>query len=293
MIKNSAFRFFGAMILASAMLSNLASAADGPTLHEVYQAADSGKMSEAQDMMQKVLRDHPNSAKAHFVEAELLAKQGRFASAETELANAERLEPGLAFAKPAAVQELKSLLAKAHAQEARSRPQAYSPAPSINQDGNGSSMPWGMIILGAGVVALIVFLVRRSNNGQVAYAPAGNRYGSVSPMQQTYAPNGYPQGYPQQPGMPAGGGIGSGIVGGLATGAAVGAGIVAGEALMHHFTDGDRRERSSSFSDQYLNNSDTSMDLTRNDDMGGADFGIADNSSWDDAGSGGSDDWDN
>ncbi|HTD04739.1 tetratricopeptide repeat protein [Undibacterium sp.] len=287
MIKKIAFRSFAAMMLACAMLSNFASAADDPTLHQVYQAAESGKMGEAQDMMQKVLRDHPNSAKAHFVEAELLAKQGRFANAETELSTAERLEPGLPFAKPAAVQELKSLFSKAHAQEARSQSQAYSPAAAIGQGGTNSGMPWGMIILGAGAVALIVFLVRRSNNSQAVYAPAGSRYGSVNPMQQTYAPNGYPQ----QPGMPAGGGIGSGIVGGLATGAAVGAGIVAGEALMHHFTDGDRRER---LSDQYLNNNNAPVDLTRNDDMGGTDFGITDSSSWDDAsGGGGSDDWDN
>ncbi|MES2104480.1 MAG: tetratricopeptide repeat protein [Pseudomonadota bacterium] len=287
MIKNNVFRSLAAIMLASAMLANVASAADEPTLHQVYQAAEFGKMGEAQDMMQKVLRDHPNSAKAHFVEAELLAKQGRFANAETEFATAEKLAPGLPFAKPESVQELKNLFAKSHAQQGRVQSQAYAPAPAGSQGSTDSGMPWGIIILGAGAIALIVFLVRRSSNSQSVYAPAGSRYGSVNPMQQGYAPNGYPQ----QTGMPAGGGMGSGIMGGLATGAAVGAGIVAGEALMHHFTDGERRER---LSDQYLNNNDAPIDLTRNDDMGGTDFGVADNSSWDDAGgSGGSDDWDN
>lgn len=288
MIKNTIFRSFAVMALASAMLSGTAMAADDPTLHQVYQAAESGKMAEAQEMMQKVLRDHPNSGKAHFVEAELLAKQGRFSSAETELATAERLDPGLPFAKPAAVQDLKSLFAKAHTQQSGTLSPVYTPSQVSSENNAGTSMPWGIIILGAGVIALIVFFVRRNNGSQQVYA-GGGRYGSVNPMPQPgYAPGTYGA-YPQQA---TSGGIGSGIVGGLATGAAVGAGIVAGEALMHHFTDGDRSERSSGMANQYLNNNDTPVDLTRNDDMGGNDFGVSDASSWDDGDSSGGD-WDN
>lgn len=60
------------------------------TMHQVYLAAEAGKFNEAQSMMDKVLLDHPNSAKAHFVEAELLAKRGLFrnAGAELHIANA-------------------------------------------------------------------------------------------------------------------------------------------------------------------------------------------------------------
>ncbi|MES2069482.1 MAG: tetratricopeptide repeat protein [Pseudomonadota bacterium] len=272
--------------MSSAALSNFAVAADEPTLHQVYQAAEAGKLNEAQDMMHKVLREHPNSAKAHFVEAELLAKQGRFANAETELANAERLAPGLPFAKPVAVQELKTLLAASHAPQGRQQSQVYSTAAAGDAGGTSPGLPWGMIILGAGAIALVVYFVRRSNASQAGYAAGSGRYGSVNPMQQGYGTSAYPQ----QPGVPAGGGLGSGIMGGLATGAAVGAGIVAGEALMHHFTDSDRRERSSQ---PYLNDNSAPLDLTRNDDMGGNDFGVTDSSSWDDAGGGGgSNDWD-
>ena len=85
--------------LAAASFMAAGASAQDPTLHQVYQAAQSGNFSEAQRMMDQVLHDHPNSAKAHYVEAELLAKQGRFAAAESELATAERLEPGLPFAK--------------------------------------------------------------------------------------------------------------------------------------------------------------------------------------------------
>ena len=84
------------IFLAVASFIAAGAAAQEPTLHEVYQAAQAGNFAEAQRMMDQVLRDHPNSAKAHYVEAELLAKQGRFAAAESELATAERLEAGRA-----------------------------------------------------------------------------------------------------------------------------------------------------------------------------------------------------
>ena len=61
------------MVLAFVLASISAQAAD-PSLNQVYQAAQSGNLGGALGMMDQVLRDHPNSAKAHFVEAELLAK---------------------------------------------------------------------------------------------------------------------------------------------------------------------------------------------------------------------------
>ncbi|MDL2357980.1 MAG: tetratricopeptide repeat protein, partial [Pseudomonadota bacterium] len=81
--------------------------AQDASIKQVFQAAEAGKFIEAQAMMDKVLRDHPNSGKAHFIEAELLAKQGKFTQAGAELATAERLAPGLPFAKPAAVASLR------------------------------------------------------------------------------------------------------------------------------------------------------------------------------------------
>src|ERR1700688_2633863 len=78
------------------------------TIHQVYEAAEAGRFNDAQSMMDKVLHDHPNSAKAHFVEAELLGKQDRFREAEIELSTAERLQPGLSFANPQKLQELRA-----------------------------------------------------------------------------------------------------------------------------------------------------------------------------------------
>lgn len=73
---------------------------------------------------------------------------------------------------------------------------------------------------------------------------------------------------------PAGGGIGSSIISGLATGATVGTAMVAGEVLVHHILDGNKSGTNSAepVSDAWDSSSDN---------MGGADFGIVDNVSWD------------
>jgi len=93
------------VLLFFALCFTAPSFAEGePTMHDVYLAAEAGRFNDAQSMMDKVLRDHPNSAKAHFVEAEILAKQGLFSNAGSELDTAERLQPGLAFVKPETLQ---------------------------------------------------------------------------------------------------------------------------------------------------------------------------------------------
>jgi hypothetical protein len=216
-------------------------------------------------MMQKVLQDHPNSGKAHYVEAELLAKQGHLAAAGTELNTAERLAPGLAFAKPQAVQELKARIA-----DVRPNPVSVDGARSPNGE-----FPWTMLLLGIASIGLIFFLFRAMssrNSPATNYMPASpSAYpgGASGPMGQPY-PGGMPN-------APAGGGLGSGIMSGLVTGAAVGAGMVAGEALVHHFMDGN--------SAGAVNHTAPVADSwgASSNDMGGNDFGIADNSSsWDD-----------
>ena len=65
-----------------------------------------GHLDQAQQMMTQVLADHPTSAKAHYVQAELYAKEGKISPARSELGTAERLNPGLTSFSPRSVQEL-------------------------------------------------------------------------------------------------------------------------------------------------------------------------------------------
>jgi hypothetical protein len=251
-------------------------------MHQVYLAAESGKFNEAQAMMDKVLRDHPNSAKAHFVEAELLAKQGLFSSAGAELNTAERLQPGLPFAKPEALQNLKSRIASV-SNEVKQPNSTRQNIPSNVKDW----MPLILLILG--VISLIVLIIGFISRRNPKMIPANSYPGNVPGPNMS--PVG-PSGTGSVMGQPGTGGMGSGILGSLATGAALGAGVVAGEALVHHFIDGDKNnvipEQPSHDSSPWS----TSSNVNDTDDMGGTDFGIADNSSWDDDGaSDGGDDW--
>ncbi len=280
----------GVSFAAVAALSSASvMAATEPTMHEVYQAAQAGHYIEAQDMMDQVLKAHPNSAKAHFAEAELLAKQGKLNQARTELGAAERLQPGLAFAKPQAVSNLKTLIESPNTPV---KAAAYSPVAQQVGFAGGSvpsrGLPWGLILGGLGLLAFMAFAMRfmqQRTAAPVPYYPQGfGNQGVAQPFGAGMSGGAGPMGM-------GGSGVGSGIMGGLATGAALGAGMVAGEALMHHFTDSGSVNPSqvlppqAGFSDNLSNNWNLPAD-----DMGGNDFGMSDNSSWD-SGGGSDDSW--
>jgi len=243
-----------------------------PTIHQVYQTAKSGDLNGAHQMVEQVLQAHPESAKAHFVDAEILVRQGNVSDAKNELAKAEQLAPGLPFAKPQSVQNLKQHL------QSPSTSSLNSSIVEANQI-NNHSIPWMMIIMALCAVLLIWLAIRafasRNTNGYPAQYNGGNPTSGVNPNNPN-GPSGFGGGqpYPQQ-----GSGLGGGIMSGLATGAAAGAGFVAGEALMHHFMD----EPSTSTHDNTNNAPIVNNEPTN--DMGGNDFGVNDNSSWDDSSS--------
>jgi uncharacterized protein len=254
-----------------------------PTVDQIYQAERSGHVAEAQQMMEQVLRDHPESGKAHYVQAELFAHQNQIARARAELARAEQLSPGLPKENPQSVQELKSQLGLTPRE---GRPLGMSPAPSA------SHFPWGTVLILALVVGVFWVIFRRRRNNTYVQYPSG-----PAPMggPGAYGPGG-PVGYGPGGGvMGGGGGIGSNIAGGLAGGLAAGAGIVAGEELAHHFLDGGQRTAVPAPAEDW-NNANPA-----NSDMGGSDFGVNDPGSWDDSsgggnsdgggGGGGGDDW--
>ncbi|HEY2144843.1 MAG TPA: hypothetical protein VGH12_02155 [Steroidobacteraceae bacterium] len=247
-----------------------------PSMNQIYDAAAAGHLDQAQQMITTVLADHPNSAKAHYVQAELYAKEGKASMARVELGIAERLSPGLPSFNPRSVQELKSQLGLSASERGLARP-VVSDAPRTG------GFPWGALLIGVVVVGLLMLIFRRRNTYN-SYPPgAGPGMGG--------APGGAPGAYgPGYGPAPMGGGIGSGIAGGLASGLAVGAGVVAGEELAHHFLDGGRRDGG------VIPAADAAEAPMSNNDMGGADFGANDSSSWDDGGGfggggGGGDDW--
>lgn len=239
------FSFTGAIVFAE----NL------PSVHQIYETAKNGDLAKAHSMVEEVLKVHPQSAKAHFLDAEILVRQGDLSQAKSELAEAERLSPGLSFAKPQSVQNIKERLS------GNDRNTMINTIASHAEHSKPKPFPWMMAIVVIGAVLLFVFIIKsmfsRQNNTAQSY-PATVAQGNSS---------GYSggQSYPQ-----SGGGLGSNMMSGLATGVAAGAGIVAGEALMHHFMDN---------SESTNNIPSESNNIQSSDD---SDFGVTDSSSWTD-----------
>jgi hypothetical protein len=268
-------------LLCGAMLAysggaTLAAGADA-TRDQVYQAVRSGHIAEAEQMINQVLLDRPQSSRAHYIAAEVYARAGDYARARAELSTAEQLEPGLPRENPNSVGELRDELSSARV------PQAFTVVRPHERGG----LPWGFIILVALGLGAVWLIARR--RAQMYQGYPGNVPPPV-PGQPGYGPGVGPGPY-----YPGGGG-GSGLMGSLGTGLAIGAGVAAGEELVHHVLDGNHPAGGviSSASADELGSAPPP-----NSDMGGQNFGESDSGSWDDSsgggfdsgGGGGGDDW--
>ncbi|BDX21675.1 hypothetical protein TUM22923_09960 [Polynucleobacter sp. TUM22923] len=254
---------------ATVLLTSNAAFAEA-TLPEVYQAIQSGQMAKADAMMKEVLQNHPNSAKANYVAAELYLKEGKLELARNYFVKAENLAPGLPFAKAESVQKLQT--------------QLLSGAPSIASTSNPASifsspLFWGLIAILA--IGITIVMKRRAKDAvQVYNAPSAGYPGTSG------GPTPYP-GAPGSPGVagtPAAGGMGGGLMGSLATGAALGAGMYAGQALASNLFGGHGNTNSGA---DHAGNSN--MNQVSGPASIDPNFGVRDTSSWDD---GGASSWD-
>jgi hypothetical protein len=243
MLKN--FRTSCILVLAVACAAPLLAATD-PTMDQVYEAVRAGHVVQAEQMMTQVLRRHPESAKAHYVAAEVYARAGDSPLARQELSTAQSLAPGLPFVRAESLQALQRQLAQE--QPVRMRPGYSNPRPSF-------SMGTVLVVLG-GVFILWLMFRRRATPASV----------------YSQYPGAVPAGGGMGPGY-GGSGMGSGIAGGLASGLAVGAGVVAGEELARHFLD-----RPSGTLPEGV------QPGPENGDMSGNDFGVSNSNSWEDGG---------
>ena len=238
-------------VSASAVLltSNLAFAE--ASLPEVSQAIQSGQLAKADAMMKEVLQNHPNSAKAHYIAAELYIKEGKLDAARNAFSKAENLAPGLPFAQAESVQKLQVQLSNGSGNSVASTSSIFS-----------NPLFWGLIaILVVGII--IVMRRRKAEAVQVYNAPTANGPYSGAP------------GTPGYPGAPAAG-AGSGLMGSLATGAALGAGMVAGQALASHLMGDGNRANPGNVNNDFNQVGGPAPDAPN--------FGVRDGSSWDDGG---------
>ncbi|RDU99404.1 tetratricopeptide repeat protein [Trinickia dinghuensis] len=144
---------FGAALL---FVSSAAFAAV-PTASQVDQAMSQGNWQQADTELSQVLAAHPNNAHAHYLYGQVLAKEGRYADALTQVQQAKTLDPQIRFTSPARFNQVESHIRA----EANRTGAAVAPAQSTGTQLAGAlpSTPAPVHHRGPSMVAWIVLAI--------------------------------------------------------------------------------------------------------------------------------------
>lgn len=150
------------LLIAAAVAACTLSAHALPSIDAVQAELAKGHDAQAEEMMREVVAAKPDSARARYVYAEILAHKGRFALAAEEAAQARRLDPALSFTQPEKFKAFTALLDREQAtartvgvtpqnrQDAVWRAGAAVPASPAAPGGGVPAWAW---VAGAGVLA--------------------------------------------------------------------------------------------------------------------------------------------
>ena len=220
--------------LALAGLSVLAWAL--PTLQQVEAQVRQGNYAQAESMMREVVAAKPDSARAHYVYAEILAHDGKLAQAVAEARAARTIDPDVKFTDPEKFRTFEAALLRAQNPTARS-PQTPSPvesrapvqvAPARAPASVG--MPGWVWLAGMAAIGFVLWRMFSRSRAEATAAGVGapgTAYGT--PMQAGAAgvpfgaapgASGAPYGPGYAPQRPGSGmlGVGLGAAGGVAAG---------------------------------------------------------------------------
>ena len=204
-----------------------------PTTQQVDMAVEQGRYAEAETMMSEVVTAKPESAKAHYVYAEVLAHNRNFSRASQEVARARQLDPAIKFTSADKFAAFEQLLQREQAQQARSRPAPAPLQPALAPATSSSSGIPGWVWVGG--LAAIGFVLWRGFNRSRAGGPgtaAGALPGSASGP--AFGGPGSPGVPPDGPAMMPPASARSGLLG---TGLAVAGGVAGGmllDEMLHH-----------------------------------------------------------
>lgn len=112
------------------------------TLREANKAARDGDMTRAHALVDQVLQHEPSNARAHFTKARIAARDNDAATARSELQAAEKLSPGLTFAREEAVANLRRRVERLESRDGRAeRPRAGRNARDREARGRDATQP--------------------------------------------------------------------------------------------------------------------------------------------------------
>jgi hypothetical protein len=174
-----------------------------PSLEDVEHAVHRNDYISAESMTREVVTAQPNSAKPHYILAEILAHEGKLNEARTQALQAKQLDPAIRFTTP-------DKFARFEAELNGNKPvprTATEPHKAAETSSGGSSFLWIVLIVG-GLLAFFAFRRRSAPPSYGAY----NNPNAPMPGQPGYGAPGYPPaGYP--PGSGAGHTVAAGLSG--------------------------------------------------------------------------------
>jgi hypothetical protein len=229
-------RFIVALFLTAFALSAFAL----PSVDDVQSEIAKGNYVKAEQMMREVVAARPDSARARYVYAEILAHDRRFDLAAEELARARKIDPDLKFTQPEKFNEFARLIEREQASARRpvatDRPVSSAPTAAVNPAmpaASGDGVPMWVWLLGLVAVAAIAWRAFGARRTAPAAAMAGGSAswgGGTAAAGMPPAPGYGP--YPPQGQAP---GAGSGLLGtGLAVAGGLAAGVLAEKLIEGH-----------------------------------------------------------
>ena len=215
-----------------------------PTFLQVETEVRQGHYAQAETMLAEVVEARPRSAKAHYVYAEILAHNAKFAKASLEAKTAREIDPAIKFTQPDKFRDFEQMLAselsppvvKSRSMPALTAAPTSMVAPRVPEATGIPGWAWG------GMLALIgVFLWRGFTRSRATPAATYGATGMpVATAGQGFGASGMSAVSPglgaqfSQPGVTPGNGL-------LGTGLAVAGGVAAGMLVdrMIHSNHGD------------------------------------------------------
>jgi tetratricopeptide (TPR) repeat protein len=219
--------------ILAVLLAGIALAASAvPSVDDVQTQVAKGNYARAEELMREVIAAKPGSARAHYIYAEILAHNRRFAQASEQLTAAKAIDPQIRFTQPETFRSFEQTLAREQASERRPavreavRASPTVAAPTAEHSGGVPGWVWGV---GAAAVALVAWRAFSSRRSSALATPYGGMTHPATAMGAGAAAGGYGPVYPPAPAA------GSGLLGtGLAVAGGVAAGMLAEKLLTEH-----------------------------------------------------------
>ncbi|WP_027793756.1 tetratricopeptide repeat protein [Paraburkholderia acidipaludis] len=175
-------KYLVAALASLALVSGAAFAV--PSAQQIDSAISQGDWQRADAGLVEVLQAHPNNARAHYLYAQVLDREGRYADALAQVEQAKSLDPQLRFTTP---QHSAQVEAKIRADASRAsnvttsradnafaqQAQAVAPAPQRHGPGMGAWI--GIAIVLVGIALVLRWTLRRAKSNEDAKAGGDRR----------------------------------------------------------------------------------------------------------------------